>query len=244
MKRPRVVDIFVMALLTVVGLAACDRATGTPRARDDRKSVATPGEPFHALYAQHCAGCHGRDGRLGAARPLADPVYLALVPASRIRQVIADSVPGTSQPAFAVRAGGPLTDEQIDALVQGLKATWARPDGARDASLPPYAGAAGDPKRGGAVFAAACASCHGADGRGGSKARAVVDASYLALVSDQHLRTTVIAGRADLGMPDWRGHDGGALTPQAISDVVAWLAARRGPVAGRPVARTDVPRLE
>ena len=40
----------------------------------------------------------------------------------------------------------------------------------------------------------------GAAPKGGS----VVDASYLALVSDQYLRTTVIAGRTDLGMPDWR----------------------------------------
>ena len=35
---------------------------------------------FGTLYGQYCAGCHGADGRLGAARPLNDPVYLALVP--------------------------------------------------------------------------------------------------------------------------------------------------------------------
>ena len=32
----------------------------------------------------------------------------------------------------------------------------------------------------------------------------IVDPSYLALVSDQSLRSTIIAGRPDLGMPDWR----------------------------------------
>jgi hypothetical protein len=66
----------------------------------------------------------------------------------------------------------------------------------------------------------------------------VVDAAYLALVSDQALRTAVIAGRTDLGMPDWREDiPGKLLTPQQISDVVAWLAARREPVAGRQVSR-------
>jgi hypothetical protein len=55
-----------------------------------------------------------------------------------------------------------------------------------------------------------------------------VDGSYLALVSDQGLRTTVIAGRPDLGAPDWRGNvRGSAMTSQDVSDVVAWLSAQR-----------------
>ena len=53
-------------------------------------------------------------------------------------------------------------------------------------------------------------------------------------MSDQYLRTTVIAGRADLGMPDWRSYTPGqSLTGQQISDVVAWLIAQRRPVPGR-----------
>ncbi|HEY7318089.1 MAG TPA: hypothetical protein VIE89_10990, partial [Candidatus Binatia bacterium] len=51
---------------------------------------------------------------------------------------------------------------------------------------------------------------------------------YLALVSDQGLRTTVIVGRSDLGMPDWRANvSGQPMSPQEISDVVAWLASHR-----------------
>ncbi len=155
---------------------------------------------FAALYGGNCAGCHGADGRLGASRPLNDPVYLALVPRERLREVIARGVPGTSQPAFAPGSGGTLTDAQIDALVRGLAETWGRPDAVKGLELPPYAAqSAGDPERGKAVYAAACASCHGPDGKGGPKGGAVADPSYLALVSDQYLRTTVIAGRADLG---------------------------------------------
>src|SRR5256885_2177640 len=75
----------------------------------------------------------------------------------------------------------------------------------------------------------------GGEGSGGSKARSIVHSSYLALASDQHLRTTVIAGRSDLGMPDWRGQIAGrALSPAEISDVVAWLVTKRTPVPGRP----------
>ena len=67
-----------------------------------------------------------------------------------------------------------------------------------------------------------------------------MDPSYLALVSDQGLRTTVMAGRPDLGMPDWRGYvTGQPLSPQQISDVTAWLVAQRRPVPGRLVSETD-----
>ena len=224
-----------VATLLFVSLAGCDIVPGRAGARARRDTPPAQTAAFFALYDRQCAGCHGRDGRLGAARPLNDPVYLALVPAERVRRVIAQGLPGTAQPAFALSAGGTLTDEQIESLVRGLQATWSRPDVRRDDGVPADAAPLGDPERGSVVFAAACANCHGADGGGGPKARSVVDPSYLALVSDQQLRTTVIAGRADLGMPDWRGQiPGRALSPADISNVVAWLVTKRTPVPGRP----------
>jgi mono/diheme cytochrome c family protein len=94
---------------------------------------------------------------------------------------------------------------------------------------PPYAvSASGDPARGGDAFATFCSHCHGADGRGGSAASSIVDPIYLSLLSNQSLRTTVIAGRPDLSAPDWRGNvPGRPMSDQEVSDVVAWLAARR-----------------
>jgi len=232
-----------VALVLALALAGCDVLPGKPRARAIEETAATPAMAFDALYARQCAGCHGNGGRLGAARPLNDPVYLALAPAERLRLVIAEGVPGTAQPAFARSAGGGLTEEQIDALVQGLARAWARPEETKSVQVPPYAAALGDPDRGKAVYAAACAGCHGADGRGGPKAGSVVDPSYLALVSDQYLRTTVIAGRADVGMPDWRGYiTSRPLAPAEISAVVGWLVAQRRPVPGRPTASASDPR--
>jgi mono/diheme cytochrome c family protein len=219
-----------VVLLLALTLVACDALPGRARAGARNDTASTEAVSFEVLYRAQCAGCHGREGRLGAARPLNDPVYLALVPASRLRQIIADGVPGTAQPGFAASAGGAMTEPQIDTLVQGLVRTWARPDVTTNVSLPPYAAALGDRDRGHAVYAAACARCHGPDGRGGPTAGSVVAPSYLALVSEQSLRTTVIAGRSDLGMPDWRGYiPGRALSTGEIADVVAWLAAQRTP---------------
>jgi len=230
----------IVTLTATLALAGCDGVPGRPRP-DARELAPSEVTAFDTLYTRNCAGCHGREGRLGAARALNDPVYLALVPPERVRRVIAVGVPGTAQPAFALDAGGPLTDQQIDVLVRGIEGRWARPDAiAAGQEIPPYDGARAasrepaSAKRGREVFVDACARCHGDHGRGGPRGGSVTDPSYLALVSDQHLRTTVIAGRSDLGMPDWRGNGGTApLTPQQVSDVVAWVVAQRQPVPGR-----------
>ena len=225
-----------MTTLLALTLAACDSLPGKPKA-SDQAPLPSQVMAFSALYGGNCAACHGADGRLGASRPLNDPVYLALLPRDRLRKVIASGVAGTLQPAFALSEGGTLTDAQIDALVGGVIETWGKAAPVKAADLPPYAAAPGDAARGRAVYATACAGCHGPEGKGGPKGGAVADASYLALVSDQYLRTTVIAGRTDLGMPDWRGYTPGqALSAQQVSDVVAWLIAQRRPVPGRPVS--------
>jgi mono/diheme cytochrome c family protein len=181
---------------------------------------------FTALYGSNCAGCHGRDGRLGAARPLNDPVFLAVIGKDKLRDTIANGVPRTAMPAFAKNAGGGLTDQQITMLANQMNAQWSRPQEFAAVALPSYSADLGDPKAGDAVFQNNCASCHGEEGVGGTKAGSVTDVAFLALVSDQSLRTTVIVGRSDRGMPDWRTHSK-ALTTQNISDVVAWLSMHR-----------------
>jgi mono/diheme cytochrome c family protein len=230
------------ASLAIAFLAGCDWMPGRPT-EADRPVLPSEVKDFAVLYGRNCAGCHGADGRLGAARPLNDPLYLALVRAKILWQIIAEGVPGTAQAAFAESAGGGLTDEQIDILVRYMRDTWGTPERFKNVALPPYslkdaiaAGQTpGNPKSGRKVYATYCAKCHGPDGSGGPDGGSVVDGSYLALVSDQALRTTVIAGRTDLGMPDWRTYvPGRPMTGQEISDVVAWLASHRTPFPGQP----------
>jgi cytochrome c oxidase cbb3-type subunit III len=220
------------ATLLVVGLSAsCDRLPGKP---DEAARWKRPTEvvDFNHLYAENCSGCHGADGRLGPARPLNDPLYLALVNDENLRQAIAQGVPRTTMPAFEQRQGGNLTDEQIKVLVQGIRSRWARSDQFNAVTLPAYRteqnSKSGDVSHGLVVYKSYCSQCHDADGRGHPKGGAIVDPNYLALVSDQSLRTTVIAGRSDLGKPDWRHNvPGRPMSPQEISDVVAWIASHR-----------------
>ena len=186
---------------------------------------------FETLYQQNCAGCHGAQGKNGAAVALASDVYLAIADDATIRRITAEGVPGTAMPAFAQSHGGMLTDEQIDALVKGLRARVVQ---YKDLAPPSYVALSpGDAKRGSEVYNAYCLSCHGAAGRGGSRSGSIVDGSYLALVSDRYLRTIVIVGRPELGAPDWRENvPGQPMSEQDVSDVVAWLSAQRTGIGG------------
>lgn len=227
----------IVAALPTVALLVCAACTGSPGAPRPGSEIVPPSQvvEFSLLYGQNCAGCHGAAGKGGAAIALANPVFLAIADDTMIRHTAADGVPGTSMPAFAQSAGGMLTDKQIDALVRGIR-SWAKPDALGNQTPPSYiAQGLGDPQRGADAYRTYCLSCHGPNGRGGSEASSIVDGAYLALVSDQQLRTIVIAGRPELGAPDWRGDvEGRPMSVQEVSDVVAWLSSQRPKLPGQP----------
>jgi mono/diheme cytochrome c family protein len=144
-------------------------------------------------------------------------------------------------PAFAQSAGGMLTDKQIDVIRGEIRARWSKPGVLVGTNPPSYAAkSTGDAQRGEAAFKVYCEACHGPSGRGGQKASAITNDSFLALVSDQGLRTIVIAGRPELGAPDWRGNvPGKPMSDQEVTDVVAWLASQRAQNPGRPYSASS-----
>lgn len=236
----RFATVTALTLSACAALASwgCDSLPGRPHP-ESRELRPEEVKDFAELYRVNCSGCHGLEGKGGAALALSNPVYLAIADEETIRNVTANGVPGTAMSAFARQAGGTLTADQINVLVSGIRAHWSRPD-TLGATPPAYRGdGPGEPVRGQQIYATFCASCHGPEGKGGEKGSSIVDGSYLGLVSDQGLRTTVIAGRPDLGQPDWRGYVAGrSMSSQDVSDVVAWLASQRPPYPGQPYATT------
>jgi mono/diheme cytochrome c family protein len=219
-------------LALIAGFAACDRFPGKP---DPSSVKLRPSEVtnFEDLYPLRCAGCHGNDGKMGAARPMNDPLYLAVISDQQLTEIIAHGIENTLMPACVDSSGGALTHRQIDLIVKGMRERWATPEAFKDAKLPSYAvtGTISDKSsamsRGAKAYRSACSRCHGPDGNGAS-AGSIVDPVFLSLVSNQALRSAVIFGRPDLGQPDYRTVDpSGPLTPRQIDDIVAWLASHR-----------------
>jgi mono/diheme cytochrome c family protein len=242
MKAHPLFSLVAVSLLTFAAFG-CNSAPGRPKAAPE---VPRPEaiHDFAVLYKQNCAACHGENGTQGAAVSLANPEYLSLAGENTLLQITAKGVPGTLMPPFAKSAGGMLTDEQIHDLVDGMMHQWGRPEVLTGQPAPAYAAAgAGDVQQGQQVFTTYCARCHGADGTGltakdpGANASrgSIVDPSYLALVSDQSLRTTTIVGLPDQRMPDWRGDVAShPMTDKEVTDVVAWLASHRTQFPGQP----------
>jgi cytochrome c oxidase cbb3-type subunit III len=226
----------LVPLTLLVGSLGCDRKIGPP---NDQEELMRPENvaSFDRLYKQNCSACHGESGSGGPALDLANPNYQALVDDASLRRWITSGMPGTQMPAFGESAGGFLTPQQVDVLVAGMRARWDSKDGGR-AEMPPYSSSTvGNVEHGQDLFRVGCSSCHQ---QGQQK---ITNASYLALVSDQSLRTMVIAGRPDLGHPDWNQvRHGQPSTDQDVSDVIAYLHSLRSDTPGQPYPETSIKR--
>jgi len=186
---------------------------------------------FHALYAHNCAACHGETGQGGMAIALANPELQGLVSDATLRQIISGGMPGTMMAAFAEKDGGTLTDKQVDALIAGMRKEWAKPKVFGGMTPPAYEqpAAGGDAEQGRKDYITYCASCH--EGPHDS----ITNSTFLALISDQALRAIIIAGRPDLGHPDWRNDKPGhPLTDQEVTDIVTYLGSLRVASPGQP----------
>jgi len=243
-SAPHRLAVFGALMLSAACIATtgCSRIHGRPGPGPE---VVRPDEvlDFPTLYKENCAACHGATGKNGAAISLANPVYIAFAGEQTIQQTIIKGVPGGLMPAFAKSSGGDLTDRQVAILAQGILQQWGSPDALAGAIPPPYtATLPSSADRGQQAYTASCARCHGADGEGApgdpktgaGRLGSIVNPSYLALISDQDLRSIVIAGRPDEGMPDWRSDAARPLSDQQVTDIIAWLASKRTAEPGQP----------
>ena len=227
-------QILSAALLGAVALslAAC-RAPGAPGAAEERPDEV---KNFAALYKENCAACHGDQGRGGIAVSLANPTYIAIAGREHIAKAPDEGGPGALMPAFGRKHGGFLTEEQIRILADGIVRQWGH---GSLPGAPAYAATlSGDATAGKAAYESYCARCHGEGAglktTGQRNAGSITDADFLALISDQNLRSTILAGKPDEGMPDWRGFGPQPLTDQQITDIVAWLGTHRRTTKAHP----------
>src|SRR5262249_40921988 len=141
-------NLCVCVAFAAIAFSGCGAPHGQPNKGSE---VLAPNEvlEFGTLYGENCAGCHGSEGRGGAAIALANPVYLAVADDTVVRTAIANGVRGTAMPAFAENAGGMLTDAQIDVITKEIRSRWSKQGILEGATSPSYAPTfAGDAQRG------------------------------------------------------------------------------------------------
>lgn len=243
--RPAAQRSFGLGLAVLCCLVAfttgCERSNYAPKhaAEDVQPQDITD---FDMLFEQNCVGCHGVEGRNGASERLNYPLYLALVPKEEIHKTVTYGRPGTVMPPFDVGQGGKLTTKQIGILVDGMEQRWAKPVDFHGLTPPPYyqpADAQIDLADGKKVFTTVCGICHGEHGVIGPLATP----AYLSLATDQYIRTAVLAGKPDRGMPNWQTLKAGhPLSNNEITDVVGYLSSLRPPEARLAMQESKAPQ--
>ena len=231
--------------LALVGLVAgcgddeAEPATDTSReaARVDPHRIERTGE---ALYRRYCALCHGRDGEGYAADDapsLRSEEWLRTASDDFITAAIADGRPGTPMSAWSRRAGGPLNDGQIQAILVFLRSEQRSPRVVVD-----EVEVTGDATAGAPLFAQHCARCHGARGEG-VDAIALANPALLGSASDGFLQYAIAHGRTGTRMPAFREQ----LEPGQIDDLVTFVRSLAGPRAAREHAQQQeqaIPTLD
>ncbi len=227
----------VLVTVAILSLMVCAACSNFPGVHRPESAVVTPSDvvDFNTLYGQNCAGCHGVDGN-GRSRHCPGESGV-----SRDCRRHRDSPHRRKRSARHADAGfcsecGRNAHRQTDR---------------RSSAGDPIVGETRRSRR------SESATLYSAGSRRSAARRRCLsdllfllswsrrprrkqgqfdcDGSYLALVSDQQLRTIVIAGRPELGAPDWRGDvEGRPMSAQDISDVVAWLSSQRPKFPGQP----------
>jgi mono/diheme cytochrome c family protein len=199
------------------------------------------------LFAENCAVCHGSDGqsRVGAVLSKDWP---SLRPDLLVKSTIENGIPGSPMPGWSQAMGGPLSQDEIDAIVAYIL-TW---QSGGPASIPPTAtvfprtmltavpNVEGDPNNGALLYDKNCAVCHGPDGRG--RIGANLSNDWAAIRPDLSIKTTISNGIAGSVMPAWSQARGGPLAETEINDLVAFLLAlSESSVQASPETPTPTP---
>lgn len=125
------------------------------------------------LYSQNCALCHGEFGEGGPNPsragdiifPISTADYLKTRDDFTLRSIIAQGQPNFGMSPFGSAFGGPLDDEQVDAIVAFMR-TWEENP---PVELPPEVEISVDTVSLDTqeIYDQLCAQCHGDDGEGG-----------------------------------------------------------------------------
>ena len=198
---------------------------------DDRVRALRFGEREFAtdgatLYGTFCAACHGVRGE-GMRYPgapafpaIGNPDFLSRVSDDFLRATVTHGRRGRRMPAWGESEGGlrPAEIDSVVAHVRRLGGVAMQPDPL------PARWVQGDAALGRALYAASCASCHGADGQGG-EGPMLHNAVLLENATDTYLVDTIRHGRRGTTMESFlkASTTRRALAEDEILGIVAYI---------------------
>ncbi len=193
------------------------------------------------LYAQNCASCHGALGEGGPnptrvgdiIAPISTAEYLETRDDRTLEAIIAQGQPNFGMSPFGSAFGGPLDNEQIDAIVAFMRAWEADPPVDLPPEVPdvPAATASGSE-----VFAQLCTQCHGVEGEG-PIGPSLKDETWQASHTDEEIFDAINLGHSATPMIAW----GEILSSAQIGELVSAIRdLGRPPPAGIPTFEANV----
>jgi ubiquinol-cytochrome c reductase cytochrome b subunit len=189
------------------------------------------------LYSQNCAPCHGEFGEGGPNPsragdiifPISTAEYLKTRDDSTIWTITAQGQPNYGMSPFGSAFGGPLDDEDIDAIVAFIRSWEANPP----VELPPEIvidvqdTVSLDTQQ---IYNQLCAQCHGLNGEGGI-GPAFENSQFQATRTDTQLYNAINQGHDATSMIGW----GDVLSADQIQQMILFIRQfRTSPVAGQP----------
>jgi cytochrome c oxidase cbb3-type subunit 3 len=213
--------IFGNTLLLITNAAA--------QGEDDQEKL----EMGAQIFAENCAVCHGEDGQGRVGARLAKD-WPSIRPDLRVKEVIENGIAGTLMPAWGQAKGGPLTEQEIDALTffvlswesGGPIYIYPTQTPSLDLALTPPPGVSGDPNRGAALYASNCAVCHGQNGEG--RVGVALTQTWPSIRPDLLVKSVIETGVEGSVMPAWGQEHGGPLSDQDINDIVSFILTWSG----------------
>jgi mono/diheme cytochrome c family protein len=79
----------------------------------------------HQLWLLNCSSCHGDNGEGIDAPALNSQQFLGSIRDEQMHRIVASGITGTEMPAWWDEFGGPLTDDQIEAVVAYVR-SWEK----------------------------------------------------------------------------------------------------------------------
>ncbi|MBT3321522.1 MAG: c-type cytochrome [Anaerolineae bacterium] len=224
-------QLLIGLIITLVLLASFSYMFATEAIRMEESTAEHHKESLgygRALFVENCTSCHGTRGEGIVGPALNDKILLEEASDGVLFASIQTGRPNTTMPAWGQAYGGALTDEDIHAIVDFIRAFEENAPEVIVGEFTPSA------SRGASLFSTTCFTCHGENGLGvededGNTILAINDIDSLKKNDNDWYEQIIVNGLPASGMPIW----GETLSDNQVQDLLALMDAWR---AGENVA--------